>query len=122
MLIGGTVANLKTIREPKVVNPNIFREYDIRGIADVDLVDETASLIGKALGTFLRRDNRKSIVVGRDVRLTSGRLRDAIVAGLNSTGMDVIDVGMVPTPASYFAISMSAVRQSGAGQSGAVLS
>ena len=104
MLIGGTVANLKTIREPKVVNPNIFREYDIRGIADVDLVDETASLIGKALGTFLRRDNRKSIVVGRDVRLTSGRLRDAIVAGLNSTGMDVIDVGMVPTPASYFAI------------------
>lgn len=87
-----------------MVNPNIFREYDIRGIADKDLVDSVAIQIGKALGTFLRRDDRKTIVVGRDVRLSSPRVREAIVAGLTSTGMDVIDVGLVPTPASYFAI------------------
>ncbi|MFQ5627748.1 MAG: phosphomannomutase/phosphoglucomutase [bacterium] len=87
-----------------MVNPNIFREYDIRGIADVDLVDSTAMLIGKALATHLKREDKKTIVVGRDVRLSSERLRNAIVSGITSTGMDAIDVGVVPTPANYFAI------------------
>lgn len=87
-----------------MINPHIFREYDIRGIADVDLVDSTAILIGKALGTHLKREGKKSIVVGRDVRLSSERLRNAILSGMTSTGMDAIDVGLVPTPANYFAI------------------
>lgn len=88
-----------------MINQNIFREYDIRGIADVDLVDSTALLIGKAFGTHLKRKGKKTVVVGRDVRLSSPRVRDAIVSGLTSTGIDVVDVGLVPTPANYFAMN-----------------
>lgn len=87
-----------------MINPNIFREYDIRGIAESDLNDKAAIAIGKAFATQLKREGRKTVVVGRDVRLTSGRLRDAISAGITSAGLDVIDIGVVPTPANYFAI------------------
>jgi len=87
-----------------VINPNIFREYDIRGIAEHDLTDENIELIGKAYGTFLRRKELKTIAVGRDVRLTSERIKNALLKGITSTGCDVIDIGEVPTPVLYFAI------------------
>ncbi|MDQ7066274.1 MAG: phosphomannomutase/phosphoglucomutase [candidate division KSB1 bacterium] len=86
------------------MNPNIFREYDIRGIADVDLVDETAYAVGRAFASHLLREGRKTIIVGRDVRLSSDRIRNALVDGITAAGMNVIDVGVVPTPAQYFAI------------------
>jgi phosphomannomutase/phosphoglucomutase len=87
-----------------MVKPNIFREYDIRGIADKDLVDENVELLGKGIGTFLTRAGSKTLVIGRDVRLSSERIRNALVKGLVSTGADVIDIGVTLTPAQYFAI------------------
>jgi len=87
-----------------VINPNIFREYDIRGIADQDLIDESVELIGKAYATFLGRKGLKTFVVGKDVRLSSDRIQNALIKGITATGCNVIDIGQVPTPALYFAI------------------
>jgi phosphomannomutase/phosphoglucomutase len=87
-----------------MVKPNIFREYDIRGIADNDLVDDNVVLLGKGIGTFLAQAGAKTLVIGRDVRLSSPRIRTALVNGLVSTGINVIDIGVTLTPAQYFAI------------------
>ncbi len=86
------------------INPQIFREYDIRGIVDQDLTSATVELIGKAIGTRIRREGGKTLTVGRDMRLSSIGYRDALAKGLTSTGCDVIDIGMVPTPVSYFSL------------------
>jgi len=87
-----------------VIDANIFREYDIRGIAEHDLTNENVELIGKAYGTFMTKKGLKKIAVGRDVRLSSERIKNALVRGMTSTGCDVIDIGEVPTPVLYFAI------------------
>jgi phosphomannomutase/phosphoglucomutase len=84
------------------MKPEIFREYDIRGIAETDLTDDVVEQIGKAFGTFLGNDGR--VALGRDVRLSSPRIRTAFQHGLCSTGCSVVDVGVVPTPALYFAV------------------
>ena len=86
------------------MNPLIFRAYDIRGIADVDLNPEVARAIGRALGTLARRRGATTFAVGRDCRVSGPRVRDDVVAGLTSTGLRVLDVGMVPTPMLYFAV------------------
>jgi len=86
------------------MNPNIFREYDIRGLADEDLTDENVEKIGKAFGTYMARSGAKRLTVGRDIRLSSERIRNAIISGIASTGCDVIDVGVLPTPVFYFSI------------------
>ncbi|MGH7682019.1 MAG: phosphomannomutase/phosphoglucomutase [Candidatus Eiseniibacteriota bacterium] len=86
------------------LNPQIFREYDIRGLAERDLTDETVRAIGRGFGQRMRERGQKRVAVGRDVRLSSGRIRDALIEGLRDQGAAVIDVGMVPTPALYFAI------------------
>ena len=86
------------------MNDNIFRAYDIRGIADADLDDSTVELIGKAYGTYLTRKGLRNAAVGRDVRLSSQRIQNALTRGILSTGVDVVDVGMLPTPVLYFAI------------------
>lgn len=87
-----------------MINPNIFREYDIRGIAENDLTDDVVELIGKAYGSYMRRNGWKKFVVGRDVRLSSERIQNALVKGITSTGGDVIILGQIPTPVLYFAI------------------
>jgi phosphomannomutase/phosphoglucomutase len=87
-----------------VISGNIFREYDIRGIAEKDLINENVALIGKAFATHTLAQGRKRLVVGRDVRLSSGRLRDTLVEAMVGCGAEVIDVGVVPTPTQYFAI------------------
>ncbi len=87
-----------------MMKPTIFREYDIRGIAEEDLVDENVTVIGKGIGTFMARQGAKNLVIGRDVRLSSERIRNALSQGLTSTGIDVTDIGLVPTPVHYFAI------------------
>jgi len=87
-----------------MLKPTIFREYDIRGIADEDLVDENVLLLGKGIGTFLIRQGAKNMVIGRDVRLSSQRIRNALLEGLLSTGIEVIDVGVTLTPIQYFGI------------------
>jgi len=86
------------------MNKQIFREYDIRGIADEDLTDDVIELIGRAYGTFMMRKKYRVISVGRDVRLTSERIQKALIQGVLSSGLTVLDVGVVPTPVLYFSI------------------
>jgi len=91
------------------MNSAIFREYDIRGVADRDLDDALVSDLGRAIGAMIRaatqrRDGKRpQMAIGRDCRLHSSRLRNALVDGLTDTGIDVIDVGVVATPVLYFA-------------------
>ena len=85
------------------VNPVVFREYDIRGVAGTDLTEETVELVARALGTQVRAAGGSRVVVGRDVRLSGPAFHRAALAGLLSTGCDVIDLGVVPTPLTYFA-------------------
>ena len=73
------------------MNPQIFREYDIRGIVGQDLTPENVELIGKAIGTYIRRDGGKTLTLGWDVRASSVEFRDIMTRVLNSTGCDVID-------------------------------
>ncbi len=85
-----------------MINPLIFRQYDIRGIAETDLTSEVVALIGRALGTWVREREGKRIAVGRDGRVSGARLRDALIKGVRQAGVDVLDVGMLPTPVLYF--------------------
>lgn len=85
------------------VNPVVFREYDIRGVAGTDLTEETVGLVARALGTKVRAAGGHRVVVGRDVRLSGPAFHRAAVAGLTATGCDVVDLGVVPTPLTYFA-------------------
>ncbi len=91
------------------VNREIFREYDIRGLVDPDLTDELATLIGQGLGTCVWRSGGQRIALGRDCRLSSPRLATAFLKGLVSTGCDALDLGVVPTPLTYFAANTLAV-------------
>jgi phosphomannomutase / phosphoglucomutase len=81
-----------------------FREYDIRGIAGEDITEELARSLGMAYATMLPDAGEKPVIVGRDVRLTGPVLQQAVIAGLNAAGVDVIDIGMVPTPLCYFGV------------------
>ncbi len=86
------------------INPDIFRNYDIRGIVERDLLPDKVEAIGRAFGTILRENGKKEIFVGRDARLSSPSIRDNLIKGLISTGLKIIDLGMVPTPVFYFAV------------------
>jgi phosphomannomutase/phosphoglucomutase len=87
-----------------VINPLIFREYDIRGRVGVDLTPGTVLSIGKGFGTYAVRNGVVSLMLGRDCRLSSPAYRNAMAEGLLSTGVDVVDVGICPTPLLYFSI------------------
>lgn len=84
------------------LNENMFRMYDIRGVWEDDLTVESAELIGKAFGTYVRQKGIKDVLVGRDNRLSSRPIRDALIKGLTSTGCDVLDVGVLTTPTFYY--------------------
>jgi phosphomannomutase / phosphoglucomutase len=86
------------------MNPLVFREYDIRGLADRDLGDELVRDLGRALGTFLARQGKRRIGLGRDNRLSSDRLHAALLEGLREAGQHVIDQGVGPTPLLYFGV------------------
>lgn len=84
---------------------NIFREYDIRGIAGDELSEEIVELVGKALAVYMRRKKKHNcMVVGRDGRLTSKGFANALIDGLTSAGMNVIDIGEVSTGVTYFGL------------------
>ena len=83
------------------VDASIFRAYDIRGVVATALRPEIVQLIGKALGTLYPLC--RQVVVGRDGRLSSKELSTSLIAGLRATGVDVIDIGEVPTPVLYYA-------------------
>jgi phosphomannomutase/phosphoglucomutase len=81
----------------------IFKAYDIRGIVDKTLTTDAVRAVGQAIGSEARARNQVAIAVGRDGRLSGKRLADALAEGICAAGIDVIDVGCVPTPLSYFA-------------------
>ncbi len=83
---------------------HIFREYDIRGIFPEELNAETAQQLGLAMGTYFHENGKARVSVGRDCRLSSPDLSQGLIKGLVSSGMDVVDVGMVPTPLLYFSL------------------
>ena len=84
---------------------NIFREYDIRGEADKELNDEVINLIGKAYGSWLiRSEVNTPVTVGGDARLSTPRIKSALINGILSAGLDVIDIGLVTTPMLYWSL------------------
>ena len=85
------------------IAPEIFKAYDIRGIVGKSLTPLTARLIGQALGSEARSLGLKTIVIGRDGRLSGPELAGALAEGIISTGTDAVDIGCVPTPVTYFA-------------------
>ncbi len=86
------------------INPHIFRQYDIRGVAGTDLTPEVAELIGRATGTYLIRKDKHKVSVGRDCRLSSPELAAGVIKGFRATGCDVVDLGLCTTPAQYFSL------------------
>ena len=86
------------------MNPEIYREYDIRGIIGEDIREDEFIILGKGFGTYFNRLGKRRIVLGRDCRLSSPKVREGVTEGLISTGCNVVDVGICPTPTLYFAI------------------
>lgn len=84
------------------MNPHVFRNYDIRGIVGTDLTPENVEAIAKAYGTLLHRRKIRQAVVGRDCRTSGEEFKTAFIKGLASTGVDIIDLGMVMTQMMYF--------------------
>ena len=86
------------------INPQIYREYDIRGVVDKDLTPEVVKKLGQGFGTQMVNLGRKELVVGRDGRLSSKPFSEALIQGILSTGCNVVDIGLCPTPVYYFSL------------------
>jgi len=84
------------------MNSSIFREYDIRGLHPQDLTPDTVRRIAMAFGTVLKERGLKKISVGGDVRLHTNEIKAGFIAGVNATGIDVIDIGIITSPLCYF--------------------
>jgi phosphomannomutase/phosphoglucomutase len=87
-----------------MLNPEIFRQYDIRGIAGTDMDADGVHRIGRGIGTYLKRQGQSRIAVGRDCRTTSAEYKTRLVEGLTASGLDVVEIGVCSTPVSYFSI------------------
>ena len=86
-----------------MLNPHIFRAYDVRGRVGDDVNPDVFRLVGTAYGTLIRRRGGRAIAVGQDNRASSDGLKAAFVAGSRAAGLDVVDIGLTPTPLLYFA-------------------
>ena len=86
------------------MNPNIFREYDIRGIVGRDLTEETVFILARAVGTFFRQNGARRIAIGYDARVSSPVFEQLLVEGFNETGCDAVLIGRVPTPVLYHTV------------------
>jgi phosphomannomutase/phosphoglucomutase len=86
------------------INPQIFREYDIRGVVDKDLTPDIVKRLGEGFGTHMSKLGRLKLVVGRDGRLSSKAFSEALIQGLISTGCSITNIGLCPTPVYYFSI------------------
>ena len=86
------------------INPQIFREYDIRGVVNKDLTPDIARTLGQGFGTHMAQSGRRDLVVGRDGRLSSKAFAEALIEGLLSTGCNVVNIGLCPTPVYYFSV------------------
>ena len=100
---------LKTQRNP-TIHPSIFRAYDIRGIVGQTITEDGVYFIGRALGTLVMEAGNKRMVVARDGRLSGPLLSTALCEGILSSGCDVINLGMVPTPLLYYATAVVGVN------------
>jgi len=87
-----------------MLKSTIFREYDIRGIADVDLPSPDVRVLGQAFGTYIQRKTGKEVNLGYDCRLSGPRLKEAFLAGLLDSGCEVTELGVVPTPLVYYSL------------------
>ncbi|MEO6925892.1 MAG: phosphomannomutase/phosphoglucomutase [Rhodanobacter sp.] len=85
------------------VDPSIFRAYDVRGVVGKTLDKSVARVLGRAIGTVMAEKGLREIVIGRDGRTSGPELAGALADGLREAGIDVIDLGAVPTPVVYFA-------------------
>lgn len=85
------------------INPSIFREYDIRGVYGIDLTEDLAYTLGKSYGSYIRKYNSNKVLVGRDNRISSPILSNALIQGILDSGINVVDLGLVTTPMYYFA-------------------
>ena len=83
------------------IDLNIFREYDIRGVVGEQLTETSVGLLGKAFGSFFSRNEAQRIAVGHDARESSPTFLEIICDGLQASGLDVVSIGMVPTPVLY---------------------
>ena len=88
----------------KPVSPGVFRAYDIRGVVDVDFDPDWVELLGRAAGTYFLRQGHSQAVVGHDCRLSSPEYQARLAVGLASCGIDVVCLGMVPTPVFYYGV------------------
>jgi phosphomannomutase/phosphoglucomutase len=86
-----------------MLNPHIFRAYDVRGRVGADVNPHVFEQVGRSYGTLLRRRGGRTIAVGQDNRLSSNDLKTGFMAGVRSTGVDVVDIGLSTTPLLYFA-------------------
>jgi len=86
------------------MNPQVFREYDIRGVVEDDFDEQFVVELGRAYATILLEAGKHTITLGRDCRLSSDALRDLLIEGLLPSGINVVDVGVVPTPLLYFSV------------------
>ena len=96
----------------KFMNENIFREYDIRGIVSSDLTDDVVYDLGRAFGTFLLKNNSINMSVSGDIRHTTMNLKKHFINGVLSMGIDVYDMGVLPTPANYFSLFTTEIENS----------
>jgi phosphomannomutase/phosphoglucomutase len=92
------------MRCSRMINPEVFREYDVRGVVEKDLNFDFVYNLGRAVGTYGVNHGVKTMTVGRDCRLSSEEYSRAIRSGIMATGIDVIDVGLCATPMLYFSI------------------
>ncbi len=86
------------------MNREIFREYDIRGNVEKDLTDEVVANIGRAVATYMKERGKRAATIGRDCRLSSERFKDLLAEAMINGGLDVTDLGIVPTPLFYFSL------------------
>jgi phosphomannomutase/phosphoglucomutase len=86
------------------LNPEIFREYDIRGRVDVDLTDETVETIARAAAAYLKQHGSAKVSLASDNRLSSDRFRAIVARALAGSGLDVVDFGVIPSPVFYFTL------------------
>jgi phosphomannomutase len=86
-------------------HPSVLREYDIRGVIGETLSDDDARAIGRAFGSIVVREGGRDVCVGRDGRLSSPDLETALVEGLQASGVDVVRIGLGPTPMLYYAVN-----------------
>ncbi|PKN20727.1 MAG: phosphomannomutase [Deltaproteobacteria bacterium HGW-Deltaproteobacteria-6] len=86
------------------MNPHVFREYDVRGIVDIDLNEEFIVNLGRSIGAYALQNKIKTMTIGRDCRLSSDDYHRYLIQGLNASGIDTIDIGLCATPMLYFSI------------------